>query len=276
MEKFPSTKVETSEASSERAERVVFTNAIFDGEQQVSKTETEVLVSNKRLINKNLNESSGGFGVVYAVDVQIPGDDKKYPFVLKEFHGAGTESAKKDARAALLNHRLAKQAGLKVWNTYRISENEDSILMTSGNAEEWQIIGDFSRLSAEQHSELLQIKNFTEFLQGYYQEAVRAAKQGIIIASDVPFFRVQNNKIDFILGDLDQLEVSEKPEQEILSDNLQSMHSRLVTFFENNFGNMEDEDSDEGFAGEAEKYIQQSDQYISRTFHQTVTRHKEI
>ncbi|HEY0220815.1 MAG TPA: hypothetical protein VGC58_01180, partial [Candidatus Paceibacterota bacterium] len=200
----------------EDGEKIVFNNLIFDGENQVSESATEILITNKRLINKNLEESGGGFGVVYAVDVQVPGRDKKYPFVLKEFHGTGTNIAKEAALTAMRNHRLAQQAGLKVWRTYRISENQESILMSTGNTDGWQIIGDFNKIDLENKSELLNIENFNGFLNDYYQEAAKAAKKKIIISSDVPFFRVLNNKIDFVLGDVDQLTVSEKSEQEIL------------------------------------------------------------
>lgn len=273
MEGFP-LQNSTGPENIDKIERT-FVNPIFSNEgNKVSESRVEVVLSNKRLINENLQESSGAFGTVYAVDVRVSGSEENHPFVLKEFHGAGTDVARKAARASLLSHRLAKQAGLKVWNTYRISEDGESILMSTGNVDDWQVMGGSNRLTAEQQSELLKIEDLGKFLEGYYKEAQKAAEKHISISSDVPFFRVRGNEINFVLGDLDQLTMSDEDEKKILKNNLQNMHSRLTVFLENNFGDI-DYDSEEESAGEAERYVQESTRYIAEHFHQSVTRYVE-
>lgn len=75
MEKLPNI------AQSEDNEMKVFKNLFFSNTQPSLESEIGVRITNKEYINGDLESSSGGFGVVYAVDVQIPGRDSTYPFV---------------------------------------------------------------------------------------------------------------------------------------------------------------------------------------------------
>jgi hypothetical protein len=246
-----------------------------DGQTSTAETTSEVLIFNKQLINGTEDESKGGFGIAYAVDVQVSGSDKKLPFVLKEPHGYMSDEWKERVVLnSVGNHRMAKRAGLKVWNTYRIAKDKKSVLMSTGHAEGWKLIGDYNKLDQKECSDFLPINDFESFLDSYYSEAEKAAKNQICIAGDVPFFRVRKDKLDFVLGDMDNLLPSKENEDLLMKSNFQNMHSRLTVFFENNFGDF-DEDTEDVDAGDAELYVDQSRDYIKRKFGVEVTRYVE-
>ncbi|PIR04200.1 MAG: hypothetical protein COV59_03385 [Candidatus Magasanikbacteria bacterium CG11_big_fil_rev_8_21_14_0_20_39_34] len=225
----------------------VFLNPIADGQE----TKTRVYITHKTPIAGGENESRGAYGIVYSVDVQLEGSEKTYPFALKEFH----DYKKDETKNALENHRRAKHAGLKVWNTYRISEDGSSILMSTGDVKGWEILGQKTILSKEKRETTLPFENFQNFLSEYYSQAQKAAEHNIAIAGDVPFLKIREHELDFVLGDMDLLEPSSQTNQlTIQRQNVQNLHSTLVYFLEKNFGE------------QAQIYIDQSEQYISQTF----------
>jgi hypothetical protein len=260
----------TEDAKQEReaiGELITFINTAINSERvdEISgAAQTIVLIFNKRPINATKRESRGAFGTVYAVDVQLPGVKEKHQFALKELHTADPN--------VIRNYNRARQAGLKVWKTYRISANNKSILMSLGSSEGWRLMGENSKLTEQERADFLPISNFDSFLDTYYEDAIKAADHKISIAGDVPFFRIKKDQLDFVLGDLDQLEDSPKDTEQTLHENLQSMHSRLVVFFEDNFGE-HDEFAEVGFIGECETYIEQSSEYINKHFNLDVNRY---
>lgn len=147
--------------------------------------------------------------------------------------------------------------------------------MSTGNRLDWRIVDKAPTLNQKEKDELLDIVNFKQFLNEYYQEAVKAAEHCIKIQIDVPFLRIQGKDIDFILGDMDQLVKSEEDKSRILKENIQNMHSRLVSFFEDIYAEAWDGSSDTLNAGYAEKYIEESSEYIFKNFQFEVTRYKQ-
>jgi len=261
------TAEDTQEKGKEIGELMTFKNSAIStgrGDEISGETQTNVLISNKRPINATERESGGAFGTVYAVDVQLPGVKEKHQFALKELHSPNPNVIK--------NYNRAKEAGLRVWKTYRVSEDNKSILMSVGSSEGWRLMGENSKLTEQERADFLPITNFDSFLNTYYKDAIKAADHKISIAGDVPFFRVKKDQLDFVLGDLDQLEDSQKEYEQTLHKNLQSMHSRLVVFFDDNFGE-HDEFAEVGFTGEAEIYIEQSSAYIKKHFNLEVNRY---
>lgn len=264
-------KQETTEDAQEAGEEIgklmAFINPAINterGDEISGETQTIVLISNKRPINATKRESGGAFGTVYAVDVQLPGVKEKHQFALKELHSPDPN--------VIRNYNRAREAGLKVWKTYRVSEDNRSILMSVGSSEGWRLMGENSKLTEQERADFLPISNFDSFLDTYYKDAIKAADHKISIAGDVPFFRVKKDQLDFVLGDLDQLEDSPKDTEQTLHENLQSMHSRLVVFFEDNFGE-HDEFAEVGFTGKCETYIEQSSAYIKKHFNLDVNRY---
>src|SRR3989338_1172027 len=80
----------------------------------------------------------GAYGEISQVIVRVGNVDRT--FVLKEFKDRG-KSAELFARRAFETHTKLKQAKLKVFPTYRLSEDGRSILMTSGHSEEFICLG---------------------------------------------------------------------------------------------------------------------------------------
>lgn len=254
MKMRPSTK-ESQEVKQEPTETRVFINPIEvskEGTQDQSReTKTEVIISNKQLIHGSLSKSSGAFGTVYSVDVAFPAHvDKKYKFVLKEMHipGNSTENA-------LRNHRAAKKVGLKVWKTYRISEDKHDILMSTGHLEGWEVLHSNILDEEPEYKPIPEFINFELFLSEYYAQALKAAQNSISINGDVPFIMVREDKIDFVLGDVDQLYEVVRQNETLLAKNLQSMHSSLCVHLENVYG-----------ATASRRYIDSSRDYIKSTY----------
>ncbi|MBU0661632.1 hypothetical protein KKG22_05685 [Patescibacteria group bacterium] len=253
-------KQEADEDAQEKGEVIgelmTFTNPAIgaeEGDEISGETQTKVLISNKRLINATEAESGGAGGIVYVADVQLPGVKERHQFVIKELH--------KPDPNVIKNYNRAKEVGLKVWKTYRASENGQSILMSSGDTENWKVVGDKNTLSQQERAEFFPISNYESFLTDYYREAEKASEHRIAVAGDVPFFRVRKSEIDFILGDYELLEESNEDANILLHQNIQNMHARLAQFFEKNFGD------------EAEMYIKQSETYVQTTFQKHVKRY---
>ncbi|MFA6256682.1 MAG: hypothetical protein WC646_00010 [Candidatus Paceibacterota bacterium] len=221
------------------------------------RTEVRVKITNKTPITGKLEESRGAFGKVYSVNVEVPGMEGPAPrFALKEYRNEEL------ALSSHQNYVRGRDSGLKVWRTYRLGADGKSVLMSTSNSQEWRVMGDRNTLSAEEVKVFLPIENFEGFLNAYYEQAVKAAEKHIAIGGDVPMFLVNKNKLDFILGDMDQLDKSDSEPQELLPQNLQGMHSRLVVFLEEN---CPDHD--------IESYIAESAGHIKKVFGVSVSRY---
>ncbi|MDO8493434.1 MAG: hypothetical protein Q7S19_02710 [bacterium] len=151
----------------------------------------------------------GEFGV--ASSVAIEAGKHKFPFVLKEYK---SEVSAKDELQKYLD---AKEAGLKVFPTFRISEDGKKAIMTTGHTPEWVCIGSNNENVGGSLESLglakiksIEEKSFDDFLKNFFEQAVVASKDKFSLPYDAPFFFTQRNatenvKIDFVLGDLGQV-----------------------------------------------------------------------
>ena len=177
----------------------------------------------------------GLFGVsssvdAYVGDLPIPGE-----FVVKEFH------VKEDATRALEKYNYAKEAGLKVFNTYRINERGDTILMTTGLSKDKICLGSNDWYDSKLKKE--SISNLEDFAKSYFEQAMIAVDSEIYLYADIPFFLVDKKSpdvsLDFVLGDLDRLSkwrgiLDPISKQKMYEANLEQLHTALNHFIKNN------------------------------------------
>jgi hypothetical protein len=145
------------------------------------------------------------------------------------------------ARDALRNYQLAKRAGLKVFSTYRLSEDRTSILMTNGN------LGGHFCFGSNIHSpralkvmgrKIPAIDNLDELISGLVAEAQKAAEHQLQLHHDTYFFLVNREnprRADFVDGDMDNVE--EFPTEcvkYLLATNLYNALHALKNFVANN------------------------------------------
>lgn len=228
---------------------------------ELVRSEKTVHLLNRRLINgEDEAASSGYFGSVYAVDVQFPGRrGKTYPMALKEFTNPDSAAAQAAADNAVQRYLLGKRAGLKVWNTYRLGADGNSILMTTTNPEECKVVGSSNVLSKREREAFLPIQNFRKMLTEYYDQAIKGAAAGLLIHGDVPMFLVNGNQLDFVCADYDRLDPTDMNSSDLQRENLHYLHGALYTFLNNNLG-----------AEKAAPYIEEAVQYVSVAHNQTL------
>jgi len=158
-----------------------------------------------RVISETLISDTGYFGDVFDTIIEIGGHQKRV--IIKKYIG-DEEEKRRCAKQALENYSSAKKAGLKVFPTFRISEDGKSILMTSGFLNDQICLGDNNL----KNPAIEKIKDVDKFISSFFAEALKAAQKGIPLGADVPFIIVSKDKptkIDFVLGDLDSLRVAE-------------------------------------------------------------------
>lgn len=182
----------------------------------------------------------GNFGDVHEVTAHLEGQSQR--FVLKRFKANEYGSAAAHAQNALENYRQAKAAGLKVFGTYRLGEDGESILMTDPRRQGEVCVGannDGSNSLAHFGEPLLEpIESFKDFARKIFQEGAKAAQKGFCIPNDSLFFvvgvhRNPSPSLDFFLGDLDGL--SSQPHlTDLYQTNLRNMQEMLGVFIENN------------------------------------------
>ena len=200
--------------------------------------ENRVLITSERFI------SEGHFGVIYEVmartigAIPIPGnqppfDTKRraheFPAIIKVFKNPA------DAERALLIHEASKKAGLRVLPTYRIDTGHGVAIMTELNSENkvtlssnnWNLRSGEVRIHA--------IENWAEMLTAYFEEAEKAAEQGIELKNDVYFFQVptdtQTPTLDFFAADYDTIEFPSTLSPEALRiSNTQRLYDSAAIF----------------------------------------------
>lgn len=171
--------------------------------QEKSDKGVEVELTKKEELGK------GAFGTASSVAIET--GKHKFPFVLKEYNN---ELSAKDELQKYID---AKEAGFKVFPTFRISEDGKKVIMTTGHTNEWVCIGSNNENVGGSLESLglskiksLDTEGFDSFLKNYFNQAVIAAQNKFSVAFDAPFFLTERNnkdnvKIDFVLGDLGQV-----------------------------------------------------------------------
>ena len=147
-------------------------------------------------------------------------------------------SAAKNADKAFKNYSLAKKAGLKIFPTFRVSENKKNILMTTGFSNGQICVGSNNDITVTELGRPLicEIQNVDKFLSDFFNEHLKAAKHGIRFWIDVFFFILSRNeptKIDFVVGDLDNSAEME-PSKSIGLRNMEYARTTLIAFCEKN------------------------------------------
>ncbi|MBU0732208.1 hypothetical protein KKC88_04995 [Patescibacteria group bacterium] len=174
---------------------------------------------------------SGHFGDVYLVEGKI-GNHKK-EFVIKRYKDDLGDSfdSLMDAKKAFSNHSKAKKAGLKVFPTYRLSEDKNSILMTSAAGEGKYCLAitideiDRSYVDSKGFENIKEIPNFEELANNIFKGAVKAAENNIFLYMDSYFFMTgENEDVDYVIGDLDL--VYEMPD--VKSENLNKVNLKAA------------------------------------------------
>ncbi len=185
-----------------------------------------------RISEETYMPTGGAFGAIYRADTEVLGRPRN--FVIKKFRGDMVK-AKRDAERAFNNYRRAKKAGLKVFPTYRMGEDERSILMTDGNANSTIVLSNNINLQ-EIGLPLIKDEAITPALtDAIIEHAKLASQQNILIPNDAYFFLFNrgNKTIDFTLGDLDKLGQDISPAH-ALWHNLRTARNAVISFMASN------------------------------------------
>jgi hypothetical protein len=182
---------------------------------------------------------AGALGEVASVDAEVAGKEGR--FVIKRYQSVlGKERAAK----AFENYRMAKEAGLRVFPTFRLGEDGTSILMTTAHTEEWICVSSNSEDTSdvEQYGveKLKTIPRIDAYMREIFDESLKAAEKGIWIDQDAFFFLVKRSgeAVDFVIGDFDLMRKkeidSEDARNNVFAENLYSAKKALQSFFETN------------------------------------------
>jgi hypothetical protein len=134
---------------------------------------------------------------------------------------------------------LAKDMGLRVFSTCRISEDEKYILMTNGNKEGKYVVASnlHNNVTLENFglSKLKLVHNLDQLIESVFNEALKANEKNIDIGgSDSLFFQVspeaKGNNVDFFLGDLDLLRQKTNFKKEDTAENMFAAKEALRLF----------------------------------------------
>lgn len=201
--------------------------------------ETGVKIISETSINK------GEFGEIFDTVIEIGGKRKR--FIVKKYFDVEISEvdpssdrpyAEKNAQLAFRNYSLAKEAGLKVFPTFRTGGDKKSILMTTGFTNNEICLGSNNALSVIDFKQpfIKEIEDIDKFLSTFFDEGLKAAKKGIILSQDCFFFilnKTEPVKIDFIIGDLDNL-IGTKSGKNIELNNIKDIETTLIEFCEKN------------------------------------------
>ena len=94
--------------------------------------ETTVRITDRALIG------SGVFGDVFLADVDISGATRQ--FAVKRFRGDNDPVPGAEAAQAMRNYKRLKKLGLKVFPTYRMEKDGNSVLITNGYTESTRLL----------------------------------------------------------------------------------------------------------------------------------------
>ncbi len=191
------------------------------------KTEVEI-ISEKKI-------NGGNFGNIFDAVVEIGGHKKR--FIIKKYLANEWRSATQRASFAFENYSRAKKAGLRVFLTFRIGEDNESILMTTGFKDNQICIGskNHRRVTVESFGrpKIKEFSNLDRFLEEFFTEGLKAAHEGIeIYKDDVPFFiltKDEPTEIDFVFGDMDNL-IKAVPIEHVEIRNLERLNNTLYEF----------------------------------------------
>lgn len=178
---------------------------------------------------------SGIYGMIYRTDTLVSGRPRR--FVIKKFKKT-LLSAQGNAERAFANYQRAKDAGLKVFATYRLGEDRKSILMTDGSGDSTVCLSNNITLPELGLSKIRDEALPLDLVDGIIANAKKASEQKILIPNDAYFFLYdrQAECTDFVLGDLDTLG-KDVDSQHALRHNLQTAKLAILGFIASNAQN---------------------------------------
>jgi hypothetical protein len=180
-------------------------------------------VSEKRSLGE------GRYGQVYEV-VLSKGDHDKV-FTIKDYSKNG-EQARSLVEQAYQNYLKAKEAGLKVFPTVRISDDKPQLLLTLGTTDDQTLISKDSHIPWNKVGE---IHNILRLISEVGDNVLKGSKAGMKMRRDVYFFVVQKSdptEADFIVGDYERPMDSDKTQEQLFKRNMQSATDALGIFIE--------------------------------------------
>ncbi len=150
----------------------------------------------------------GIYGNIFDAVIEIGGHKKR--MIIKRYLDESDHAAKQEAQTAFNNYMAAKKAGLKIFPTFRIGDDQRSILMTTGFKDGNLCIGNNSRKDIRHFGAepLKRIEQTDKFFKDFFSEGLKAAREKLIIAADAPFLiisKAQPTKLDYVIGDLDDV-----------------------------------------------------------------------
>lgn len=189
-------------------------DTLVEGQEMTfTKKDGEKELSTRVVINEETKRrvAGGTYGDIFEAEVSV-GSHKK-TFVIKKFKDALGKTAEQNARNAMQNYDVAKKAGLEVFTTYRLGDDEESILMTNGTTDKFVCIG--TNVDSPQADDLLGEKiddvdeeDFYNFVDSVLGQAVIAGDNNISLHGDAFLYfvdRETGTKLDFVIGDLDNV-----------------------------------------------------------------------
>lgn len=146
----------------------------------------------------------GTFGKIYLADTLVARRPRR--FVIKRYKG-DTLAAERFAKKALTNYQRAKEAGLKVFPTYRMGEDGRSILMTDGHGDSTICLSNNRTLPELGIPQIANAAISPSLIEGVIAQAKKASEKRILIPNDAYFFIYDRSAqtTDFVIGDLDML-----------------------------------------------------------------------
>ncbi|MFH0818440.1 MAG: hypothetical protein V1898_00405 [Patescibacteria group bacterium] len=152
------------------------------------------------LLKERRTGKRGQFGELYKVQIEYRG--QVMDFYEKRFFDDG------DAERAQEKYQLAKDAGLKVFPTYRLNKERNSILMTPADNDGQKEVDSGKQGSIEMHS----IDNFVDFVKQLFAQVRLAYEHDIGFADDclMYFYNPKSRKMDFYIGDTDNIVAKEQ------------------------------------------------------------------
>lgn len=168
-----------------------------------------------RIIGEEKKIGEGDRAVISEATV-IMGDNTDV-MVIKRFKDVAGISAEEGAARAMRNYKAAINAGLKVFPKYILGEDKQSIWMTPGNTDKDVCIGSIHNRSPQVEEvlgrkiEAIADEDFDELVDGVLSQAVIGGNHNITFESDAFFFLVDRetgSKVDFVVGDLDEVQAN--------------------------------------------------------------------
>lgn len=155
---------------------------------------------------------SGGFGDIYKVEVVSQGTrEVGRTFALKKFKDVELDkdfktTAKQNAQKSFFTHTWIKHLGIPTWVTYRLTEDEENILMSHPG--EGVRIVDFNNVETFEDIELPTIDVFRESVLSfikpliYAEIAVQCGEDSFFILHDT-----KDSSMKYIMGDFDSVHI---------------------------------------------------------------------